>query len=91
MFFMSIYTRIRRLSGGSSRLASMALSKRLPMMAHRSSSGISRVKGIWASARTGMSLDLAREILLFKMASVMGFPVLTTVSTVDRSASRASR
>ena len=34
--FMSIYTRITRLSGGRAMLASMALSNRLPMIQHRS-------------------------------------------------------
>ena len=36
-------------------------------------------------------LDFAKEILLFKMASAMVFPVLMTVSTVDKSVSKASR
>ena len=35
--------------------------------------------------------NLANEILLFKMASVILFPVLITVSTVDRSSSNSSR
>ena len=47
--------------------------------------------GTWASATTGICFDFANEILLFKMASVILFPVLITVSTVDRSSSNSSR
>ena len=38
-----------------------------------------------------MHFDLARDILLLRMASAMGFPVLTTVSTVFRSVSSSSK
>ena len=91
MFFMSMYTRISRSSSGSSRLASMALSNRLPRITHRSRSEMVSFTGMKAVARTGMRLDFARDILLFKMASAMGLPVFMTVSTVFRSVSRWSR
>ena len=61
------------------------------MMQHRSSSLSRSFTGMWASARTWMPRDLAREILLLRMASVMGLPVFTTVSTVFRSVSSSSR
>ena len=89
--FMSIYTRMSRSSSGRVRLASMALSKRLPRMTHRSSSEMFSFTGTLASARTGMPLDRAREILLLRMASAMGLPVFTAVSTVARSVSKVSR
>ena len=69
----------------------MALSKRLPMMQHKSISEMGSFTGIWASATTGMCLALAREILELRMASVMGLPVLMTVSTVVKSSSSKSR
>ena len=60
-------------------------------MTHKSSSEMSSATGTLASERTWMCLERAREILLLRMASAMGLPVLTTVSTVDRSSSSWSR
>ena len=79
------------MSSGSFMLASMALSKRLPRMQQRSISEDFSLTGMWASAATSMPFAFAREILEFKMASVMGLPVLMTVSTVCRSVSSRSR
>ena len=61
------------------------------MMTHRSSSDIFSFTGMWASQWTVIPLDWAREILLLRMASAMGLPVLTTVSTVFKSVSSISR
>ena len=47
--------------------------------------------GICASASTLIPRSFAREIFEFKIVSVMGFPVLNTVSTVQRSASSSLR
>ena len=69
----------------------MALSKRLPMIQHRSISEDFSRTGIWASAVTAIPLALAREILELRIASAIGLPVLITVSTVVRSLSRRSR
>ena len=88
---MSMYTRISRFSSGKAILASMALSKRLPMMQHKSSSDIFSFTGMWASTWVGMFRERAREILLLRMASAMGLPVFTTVSTVFKSVSSSSR
>ena len=88
---MSMYTRMSRRSSGSWRLASMALSKRLPRIQHRSISDDFSFTGMQASATTWIFLDRAREILELRMASAMGLPVLMTVSTVVRSWSSRSR
>ena len=56
------------------------------MMMHRSISEVVRDTGTWASALTVMSLDFAREILLFRMTSVILLPVFSAVSTSSRSA-----
>ena len=86
-----MYTRIIRFSSGKAMLASMALSNRLPMMQHKSSSDIFSFTGMWASTCVGMFRERAREILLLRMASAIGLPVFTTVSTVLRSVSNSSR
>ena len=91
MFFIAIYTRIRRSSSGSCILASIALSKRLPRMQQRSISEERSRTGMCASATTRIPFAFASEILELRMASVMGLPVLMTVSTVCRSVSSRSR
>ena len=60
-------------------------------MQHRSISESFSFTGMLASAMTRMPLAFAREILELRMASVMGLPVLITVSTVRSSASSSSR
>ena len=60
-------------------------------MTHKSKSEMDSFTGMWASARTGMPLALAREILLFKMASAMALPVFTVGSTRAKSCSSSAR
>ena len=69
----------------------MALSKRLPRMQQRSISGILSLTGMCASAITGIPRFFASEILELRMASVIGLPVLMTMSSAERLVSSSSR
>ena len=61
------------------------------MIEQSSSSDIPSTQDMFASALTGIFLYRASVIFEFKIASVMGFPVLVTVSTVFKSSSSISK
>ena len=60
-------------------------------MQHKSSSGSRSLTGMCASATTCTCLERASEILELRMASVIGLPVLITISKVVKSSSSSSR
>ena len=74
---------IQAMKAFAARDASIALSNKFPIITHRSISEVVNDTGMSASALTGILCACAREILLPIMASIILFPVLITVSTVD--------
>ena len=69
----------------------MALSNRLPKIAHRSTWETDSAKGTCASMVTGMRFARASEILLPRIASAMRLPVLMGAVSPARSPSNSAR